>query len=178
MGAPCGLVSHDRYAAKHDPFVYFDDLNGWNGTSFAPGTRCTDHVVDYAQLDADLAAGTLPDYVFITPDLDDDMHDGSARGGRRCGSADPAARLHRHEAPTRTAARCSWSADEGEQLRRRPAVPRRLRRTRARAPSRRPPGLASSFLLTVEKILGVQALPCSATPDAVAPMSDLFTAPL
>jgi hypothetical protein len=36
----------------------------------------------------------------------------------------------------------------------------------------------SSFLLTVEKMLGVEALPCSADPGAVAPMSDLFAIPL
>jgi len=28
MGAPCGLTSHGRYAAKHNPFAYFDDVNG------------------------------------------------------------------------------------------------------------------------------------------------------
>ncbi len=33
----------------------------------------------------------------------------------------------------------------------------------------------SSFLLTVEDMLGVQALPCSASPASVQPMSDLFT---
>ena len=36
MGAPCGLTSHGRYAAKHNPFVYFDDINGWDGTPFQP----------------------------------------------------------------------------------------------------------------------------------------------
>jgi hypothetical protein len=36
----------------------------------------------------------------------------------------------------------------------------------------------SSFLLTVEKMLGVEALPCSPDPSKVTPMSDLFAAPL
>src|SRR5437762_3380274 len=31
MGEPCGLTSHGRYAAKHNPFAYFDDINGWDG---------------------------------------------------------------------------------------------------------------------------------------------------
>ena len=81
MGAPCGLVSHDRYAAKHDPFVYFDDINGWDGKTFQPSARCNEHVVDYSQFDVDLAANALPRYVFITPNLDDDMHDGSIQQG-------------------------------------------------------------------------------------------------
>jgi len=81
MGDPCGLVSHNRYAAKHDPFVYFDDVNGWDGTQFNPSPRCTDHVVDYSELDADIAANTLPKYAFITPNLDNDMHDGSVQRG-------------------------------------------------------------------------------------------------
>ena len=36
MGEPCGLTSHGRYAAKHNPFVYFDDINGWDGKPFQP----------------------------------------------------------------------------------------------------------------------------------------------
>ena len=36
MGEPCGLTSHGRYAAKHNPFVYFDDINGWDGKKFQP----------------------------------------------------------------------------------------------------------------------------------------------
>jgi len=81
MGEPCGLVSHGRYAAKHDPFVYYADINGWDGKAFQPSARCNEHVVDLSQLDADIAANQVPRYVFITPNLDDDMHDGSiARG--------------------------------------------------------------------------------------------------
>jgi phospholipase C len=81
MGDPCGLTSHGRYAAKHDPFVFFNDVNGWDGTKFHPELRCNQHVVDYSQLDVDLASGNIPDYVFITPNLDDDMHDGSVKQG-------------------------------------------------------------------------------------------------
>ena len=77
MGTPCGLTSHGRYAAKHNPFVYFDDINGWDGKKFQPSDRCNEHVVDYSQLDKDIAANDIPKYVFITPNLDNDMHDGS-----------------------------------------------------------------------------------------------------
>jgi acid phosphatase len=81
MGDPCGLTSHGRYAAKHNPFVYFDDINGWDGTKFQTSQRCIEHVVDYSQLDADIAAKALPKYAFITPNLDNDMHDGSITQG-------------------------------------------------------------------------------------------------
>jgi hypothetical protein len=76
MGEPCGLQSRGRYAAKHNPFVYFDDVNSWDGTAFHPEVRCNDHVVDYSQLDIDIANHALPNYVFITPNLDNDRHNG------------------------------------------------------------------------------------------------------
>jgi len=75
MGDPCGLVSQGRYAAKHNPFVYFNDVNGWDGLEYHPELRCNDHVVDYTELDKDIAANEVPRYVFITPNLDNDMHD-------------------------------------------------------------------------------------------------------
>ncbi len=36
----------------------------------------------------------------------------------------------------------------------------------------------SSYLLTVQMLLGVEALPCSVRPDSVQPMGDLFSIPL
>jgi hypothetical protein len=50
-----------------DPFVYFDDITGWDGTSYHTSARCTNHVVDYTLLATDLANDA-------TPNLDDDMH--------------------------------------------------------------------------------------------------------
>jgi phospholipase C len=175
MGQPCGLSSHGPYAAKHDPFVYFSDINGWNGSSFAPGTRCTEHVVDYSQLDADIAAGALPDYVFITPNLDDDMHDGSVAAGDAWLATEVPKILATAAYRNGGALFLLW--DEGSSSGDEPpfiAVS---------------PGIAagtvsqtsydtSSFLLTVQDMLGVQALPCAAQPAAVTPMSDLFTVPL
>ncbi|HEY4239890.1 MAG TPA: alkaline phosphatase family protein [Kofleriaceae bacterium] len=81
MGDPCGLKSHGRYAAKHNPFVYFNNINGWDGTQMNPTARCLNSVVDFSNLATDIAAGTVPNYAFITPDLDDDMHDGSIGDG-------------------------------------------------------------------------------------------------
>jgi hypothetical protein len=64
-----GAVKGDQYAARHDPFVYF------HGIIDKPS--CALHVVNLTQLTADLGSvATTPDYVFITPNLCHDGHDG------------------------------------------------------------------------------------------------------
>jgi hypothetical protein len=175
MGQPCGLVSHDTYAAKHDPFVYFSDVNGWNGTTFAPSPRCVEHVVDLSQLDVDLASGTLPDYVFITPDLQDDMHDGTvAQGDAWLATLVP--RLFATDA-YRNGGALFLLWDEGASSGDDPpfvVVSPRVQGGTVSTTSYD----TSAFLLTVEDMLGVQALPCSASPSTVQPMSDVFTEPL
>jgi phosphatidylinositol-3-phosphatase len=66
LGASVG----DQYTTKHNPFYYFHSL-----IDDAP--RCAARVVNLTQLTADLAtASTTPRYVFITPNLCDDGHDG------------------------------------------------------------------------------------------------------
>ena len=68
----CPIGSTGNYAAKHDPFVFFQDVVGSPpSTSIA---SCASHHKAYADLPADLAAGTVSGYVFITPDLCHDMH--------------------------------------------------------------------------------------------------------
>jgi hypothetical protein len=60
----------DRYAARHNPFVYFHSL--------LDSGACAKHVVplDANTLPVDLASiETTPNYVFITPNLCDDGHD-------------------------------------------------------------------------------------------------------
>ena len=78
MGDACGLTSHGRYAAKHDPFVFFSDINGWDGhapaLAGAPRTSSTTR--------SSMSTSPAPcRYVFITPNLDNDMHDGSIAQG-------------------------------------------------------------------------------------------------
>lgn len=68
----CPIASSGNYAAKHDPFVFFRDVAGSPPSTTA--TLCADHHKSYADLAADLAAGQLTGYVFITPDLCHDMH--------------------------------------------------------------------------------------------------------
>ncbi len=69
MPSACYLGSWSgEYAQKHDPFVYFTDIRN------DPG-RCAAHVVPFSSFGTDLASGTLPNYVWITPNLCNDMHD-------------------------------------------------------------------------------------------------------
>jgi phosphatidylinositol-3-phosphatase len=69
LPAPCSDVSQSgAYAKKHDPFMYFD------GIRRSP-QQCG-KVVPSSQLATDLAAGRLPRFAFVVPDLDHDMHDG------------------------------------------------------------------------------------------------------
>jgi phosphatidylinositol-3-phosphatase len=59
----------DKYAAKHNPFVYFH-------TIIDDPARCDAHVVNLDALPKDLQSGaTTPDYTFITPNLCNDGHD-------------------------------------------------------------------------------------------------------
>jgi hypothetical protein len=68
----CGIVSSGGYAAKHNPFVFFQDVVG---SYSSPSTFCLDHVVDYGNLATDLATNNLADFIEITPNLCDDGHD-------------------------------------------------------------------------------------------------------
>jgi hypothetical protein len=67
METPCLLEPSGNYAPKHDPFLYFDDVQ--NG----PDGLCAATNVDYAEFPADLAAGTYT-YSWITPNLLNDGH--------------------------------------------------------------------------------------------------------
>lgn len=60
----------ERYARKHDPFAYWD------------GRDCRRRV-SFAALRTDLAAGRLPPFALVVPDLCHDMHDCSVATGDR-----------------------------------------------------------------------------------------------
>jgi hypothetical protein len=62
-------TSRDKYAAKHNPFVYFHGI-------IDDQARCDAHVVNINALPRDLhKLATTPNYVFITPNLCNDGHD-------------------------------------------------------------------------------------------------------
>ena len=61
-----------NYAAKHNPMVFFTDTNGGNNAT--PSNPLSSHYAPLQQLAADLAAGTVADYNWITPNQYNDMH--------------------------------------------------------------------------------------------------------
>jgi hypothetical protein len=73
LDAACGNQLYER---KHNPFVSFADVQS------SPARMA--NIVDLGQLSSDLAARTVPDYVWISPDQCHDMH---GRGGG--GASDP-----------------------------------------------------------------------------------------
>jgi len=68
MPQPCYLGNKDDYAQKHNPFVYFDPIR-------MDQERCERSVVPLTDLSADILAGALPNFIFISPNLCNDAHD-------------------------------------------------------------------------------------------------------
>jgi len=73
-GTDCPLTNRGKYAPKHNPMVYFDDITDINDPQSA---HCIQNVRPYDELAGDLASGNVAQYNFITPDLCHDMHDTS-----------------------------------------------------------------------------------------------------
>jgi hypothetical protein len=138
-------------------------------------------VVDYSELDNDIAANTLPNYGFITPNLDDDMHDGSVAEGDAWLS---------HELPKLLATSAfqnggvifllwdegSFNLFDGGIQDNPPFI--------AISPLVKPNYVpstvydTSSYLKTVETMFGLDVLPCGKGSAAVTVMDDLFTVPM
>jgi hypothetical protein len=84
MPAPCsngasyGSTSTGRYAAKHDPFPYFQDIR-------TNPTLCKNYE-PYTQLATDLGNNAVPNFAFVTPNLCSDGHD--TCGGSAIGHSD------------------------------------------------------------------------------------------
>ena len=74
MPSPCDTADSGTYAQKHNPFVHYTDV-------VTNSHRCTTKNVPFADFDYDLRTNTLPDYVWITPDMCHDMHDCSIQVG-------------------------------------------------------------------------------------------------
>jgi hypothetical protein len=70
MPSNCAPANSGEYAVRHNPPPYFTSLAG-----------CSTLDVPYPQLATDLASGTLPVFSFVTPNLIDDMHDGTIGNG-------------------------------------------------------------------------------------------------
>lgn len=82
-GKVCPLVDSGKidqdgdplYAVRHEPFAYFSDVTN---DLDAKSAYCIAHLRPYGELAGDLKNNTLPQYVWITPNLCDDMHDACA----------------------------------------------------------------------------------------------------
>ncbi|HLX47980.1 MAG TPA: alkaline phosphatase family protein [Streptosporangiaceae bacterium] len=70
MPSNCDTSDSGEYTVRHNPPPYFTSLSG-----------CASHDVPYTQLASDLANNALPAFSFITPNLIDDMHDGTIAQG-------------------------------------------------------------------------------------------------
>jgi acid phosphatase len=63
-----------KYVARHNPFVYFNQIR--------TNPARNDLMVPYTQLAADLqSSSTTPNFLWVTPNLCDDMHDCSVAAG-------------------------------------------------------------------------------------------------
>ena len=70
MPSNCGRKNSGEYAVRHNPPPYYTAL-----------PDCATNDVPYPQLAIDLANNTLPAFSFVTPNLIDDMHDGTVAQG-------------------------------------------------------------------------------------------------
>ncbi|MGD0636693.1 MAG: alkaline phosphatase family protein [Nitrososphaerales archaeon] len=71
MPAPCAQADAYPYAAKHNPWVFYSSITGRSA-------YCAKHVVDFNALAADIAGRSpLPNFAWITPNMEDDGHDTS-----------------------------------------------------------------------------------------------------
>jgi hypothetical protein len=73
MPSACDKSNSGGYVVKHDPFV-----------SSSAITNCAQHVLPYPGASAMVSAlnsGAAGDFVWITPNLIDDMHDGTVKQG-------------------------------------------------------------------------------------------------
>jgi phosphatidylinositol-3-phosphatase len=72
MPANCHRTNSGEYAVRHNPPPYYTRLRG-----------CSKNDVPYPRLATDLKRNHLPAFSFITPNLIDDMHDGTVADGDR-----------------------------------------------------------------------------------------------
>ena len=72
MPSACDHGNSGQYAVRHNPAVYYTTLRG-----------CSSSDVPYSRLATDLARNQLPRFSFITPNLTDDMHNGTVADGSK-----------------------------------------------------------------------------------------------
>lgn len=68
MPEPCYVGDTDVYVQKHNPFNYFNSIR-------LDAARCERTIVPLTALQTDIETASLPNFVFITPNLCNDAHD-------------------------------------------------------------------------------------------------------
>jgi hypothetical protein len=102
MPSNCHRTNSGEYAVRHNPPPYYTTLSG-----------CSANDVPYPRLAADLSKNRLPAFSFITPNLIDDMHDGTIADGNRWLARNLPPILHSREYRSgSTVVMITW--DEGE----------------------------------------------------------------
>lgn len=74
-GNDCPIYATNDYSPKHNPMIFFRDVSGNPPTS--DNIYCKAHIRPLRELQSDLKTGNVPNYVFITPNLQHDMHNGT-----------------------------------------------------------------------------------------------------
>lgn len=74
MGAPCRTSSSGLYASRHNPAVYYRSVVGDRAS-------CSSRVLDLSAMWSEVGSGSPPRYVWITPNLVSDAHDGTLAQG-------------------------------------------------------------------------------------------------
>jgi phospholipase C len=81
MPSPCFVGDSGAYVQKHNPFIYFDPIR--NDTA-----RCKQSIVPLTQLENDMDTGSLPNFVYIMPNICNSAHDASFNPLCSLGNAD------------------------------------------------------------------------------------------
>lgn len=76
-GKSC-IIDFSNVDVNHVPFSYFNDVTN-NGS--ANSTKCIAHERPYTEFATDLQNNSVPRYSFITPNLNNDMHNGTVQQG-------------------------------------------------------------------------------------------------
>lgn len=78
MSRNCQQVSSSPYAAKHNPAAYYTNISGECSNQDVPLGTVSNNVLVSGNLYNDIKSGTLPKLSTITPNLENDWHDGTA----------------------------------------------------------------------------------------------------
>ena len=74
MPSPCSLTDSGEYGMWHNPWLYYNDIR-------TNATRCNAGVVPYTHFSSDLTSSNVPNFMWVTPNLCNDMHDCSVSTG-------------------------------------------------------------------------------------------------